>query len=96
MFAPKEHYCYRTIWLSGIHLGTRGCQVHYLLEFGHIHKAEVRDIDGILYCNDGDWVESLTALVETFEGEMRLVHWRNRIARPLNLGRVDEPQALAV
>ena len=29
---------------------------------GHIHKAEIRDIDGILYCNDGDWVESLTAL----------------------------------
>ena len=32
---------------------------------GHIHHAEIRDIDGILYCNDGDWVESLTALVET-------------------------------
>jgi len=31
---------------------------------GHIHKAEIREIDGILYCNDGDWVESLTALVE--------------------------------
>ena len=32
---------------------------------GHIHKAEMREIDGILYCNDGDWVESLSALVET-------------------------------
>ncbi|CCD39914.1 Ser/Thr protein phosphatase family protein,UDP-2,3-diacylglucosamine hydrolase homolog [Candidatus Paraburkholderia kirkii UZHbot1] len=32
---------------------------------GHIHKAEIRDIDGILYCNDGDWVENLSALVET-------------------------------
>jgi UDP-2,3-diacylglucosamine pyrophosphatase LpxH len=42
---------------------------------GHIHKAEIRDIDGILYCNDGDWVESLTALVETFSGELRIVHW---------------------
>jgi len=42
---------------------------------GHIHKAEIRDIDGILYCNDGDWVESLTALVETFEGELRIVVW---------------------
>jgi hypothetical protein len=31
---------------------------------GHIHHAEMRDIDGVLYCNDGDWVESLTALVE--------------------------------
>ncbi|HTH60961.1 MAG TPA: UDP-2,3-diacylglucosamine diphosphatase [Paraburkholderia sp.] len=42
---------------------------------GHIHKAEIRDIDGLLYCNDGDWVESLSALVETFEGELRIVYW---------------------
>jgi len=42
---------------------------------GHIHKAEIRSIDGILYCNDGDWVESLTALVETAEGELDIVHW---------------------
>ena len=42
---------------------------------GHIHKAEVRDIDGILYCNDGDWVESLTALVETHAGELRVIQW---------------------
>ena len=42
---------------------------------GHIHKAEIREIDGILYCNDGDWVESLTALVETLSGELRIVHW---------------------
>lgn len=42
---------------------------------GHIHKAEIREIDGILYCNDGDWVESLTALVETLDGELRIVHW---------------------
>jgi len=42
---------------------------------GHIHKAEIRDIDGLLYCNDGDWVESLTALVETFEGELKIIHW---------------------
>ena len=30
---------------------------------GHIHRAEMRDINGVLYCNDGDWVESRTALV---------------------------------
>jgi UDP-2,3-diacylglucosamine pyrophosphatase LpxH len=42
---------------------------------GHIHKAEVREVDGVLYCNDGDWVESLTALVETYEGELRILHW---------------------
>jgi UDP-2,3-diacylglucosamine pyrophosphatase LpxH len=42
---------------------------------GHIHKAEIRDIGGVLYCNDGDWVESLSALVETPEGELKLVFW---------------------
>ena len=42
---------------------------------GHIHKAEIRMIDGILYCNDGDWVESLTALVEDEDGQLRLVQW---------------------
>jgi UDP-2,3-diacylglucosamine pyrophosphatase LpxH len=31
---------------------------------GHIHHAELREIDGLIYANDGDWVESLTALVE--------------------------------
>jgi len=42
---------------------------------GHIHKAEMRYIDGILYCNDGDWVESCTALVEEMDGTLRIVHW---------------------
>jgi UDP-2,3-diacylglucosamine pyrophosphatase LpxH len=42
---------------------------------GHIHKAEIRDIDGVLYCNDGDWVESLSALVETHAGELRVIRW---------------------
>ncbi|WP_028456615.1 UDP-2,3-diacylglucosamine diphosphatase [Chitinilyticum litopenaei] len=43
---------------------------------GHIHKAELREIDGILYCNDGDWVESLTALVELPSGELRILTWQ--------------------
>ena len=43
---------------------------------GHIHKAEIRDIGGILYCNDGDWVESLTALVETEAGELKIIDWK--------------------
>ena len=42
---------------------------------GHIHKAEMRDIDGIRYLNCGDWVESCTAIVETYEGEFRIVRW---------------------
>jgi UDP-2,3-diacylglucosamine pyrophosphatase LpxH len=43
---------------------------------GHIHKPEIRDIGGITYCNDGDWVESLSALVEDQAGELRLVTWQ--------------------
>ncbi len=43
---------------------------------GHIHRAEMRHIDGTLYCNDGDWVESRTALVEHFDGHLELVHWK--------------------
>lgn len=42
---------------------------------GHIHRPEIREIDGITYCNDGDWVESLSALVETHEGELRILTW---------------------
>jgi len=43
---------------------------------GHIHKAEIRQIGDVLYCNDGDWVESLTALVETEQGELAILHWK--------------------
>ena len=47
---------------------------------GHIHHAELRDIDGILYANDGDWVESLTALVEHADGRLEIVDWAARLA----------------
>ncbi|MEW6598439.1 MAG: UDP-2,3-diacylglucosamine diphosphatase [Pseudomonadota bacterium] len=42
---------------------------------GHIHKAEMRDMDGILYINDGDWVESCTAAVEHFDGRFEIIEW---------------------
>lgn len=42
---------------------------------GHIHHPEMRDIDGILYCNDGDWVESCTALAEDQSGNLQIIHW---------------------
>jgi UDP-2,3-diacylglucosamine pyrophosphatase LpxH len=45
---------------------------------GHIHKPEIRVIEGVVYCNDGDWVESLSALVETFDGQLSLIEWRHR------------------
>ena len=42
---------------------------------GHIHHAEMRDIGKVLYCNDGDWVESCTALVEDMQGQLSIIHW---------------------
>ena len=42
---------------------------------GHIHRAELHEIDGMVYANDGDWVESLTALVEHANGRLELVDW---------------------
>ena len=51
---------------------------------GHIHQAEIRDIGGVLYCNDGDWVESLTALVEHYDGRLGIVDWSDRLrVKPL-------------
>jgi UDP-2,3-diacylglucosamine pyrophosphatase LpxH len=42
---------------------------------GHIHKAEIKMIDGVAYMNSGDWVESLTALVETHKGEWQIIEF---------------------
>jgi UDP-2,3-diacylglucosamine pyrophosphatase LpxH len=42
---------------------------------GHIHKAEMRDIRGVAYINDGDWVESCTALVEHPDGRLEILEW---------------------
>jgi UDP-2,3-diacylglucosamine pyrophosphatase LpxH len=42
---------------------------------GHIHHAEMREMNGVLYCNDGDWVESCTALVEHMDGRLEVLHW---------------------
>ncbi len=42
---------------------------------GHIHHAEMRMVDGVLYVNDGDWVESCTALVEHHDGRLELLDW---------------------
>jgi UDP-2,3-diacylglucosamine pyrophosphatase LpxH len=42
---------------------------------GHIHRPEIVDIDGVLYCNDGDWVENCTALIEDESGRFSLLRW---------------------
>ncbi|MBO6505107.1 MAG: UDP-2,3-diacylglucosamine diphosphatase [Kordiimonadaceae bacterium] len=48
---------------------------------GHIHHAEKRNFDGVEYMNDGDWVESCTALVEDKHGEFHILHWADEIAK---------------
>jgi UDP-2,3-diacylglucosamine pyrophosphatase LpxH len=42
---------------------------------GHIHHAELRQFGDVCYANDGDWVESCTALVEHFDGRLEILHW---------------------
>jgi UDP-2,3-diacylglucosamine pyrophosphatase LpxH len=57
---------------------------------GHIHHAELREIGGIVYANDGDWVESLTALVEHADGRLEIVDWsaqRLALRSPVRLRR---------
>jgi UDP-2,3-diacylglucosamine pyrophosphatase LpxH len=47
---------------------------------GHIHCAEIRQIGRITYYNDGDWVESCTALAEDASGEIRIIDWTREAA----------------
>ena len=42
---------------------------------GHIHHAEIKEINGVTYMNDGDWVESCTALVEHWDGHWEIITW---------------------
>jgi UDP-2,3-diacylglucosamine pyrophosphatase LpxH len=55
---------------------------------GHIHHAELREIDGVLYANDGDWVESLSALAEHADGRLELIDWSLMAAQ---LSRAEPP-----
>ena len=58
---------------------------------GHIHCAEIRQIGDVTYYNDGDWVESCTALVETFDGSMSILDWSET-----HRNKAKQPQELAV
>ena len=42
---------------------------------GHIHSAVIKEVDGITYINCGDWVDSCTAIVEHWSGQLELVQW---------------------
>lgn len=52
---------------------------------GHIHHAEVRDVDGVRYHNCGDWVESCTALVEQPDGSLEVLRWQRPSAQVIAL-----------
>ncbi|WP_018691094.1 UDP-2,3-diacylglucosamine diphosphatase [Algicola sagamiensis] len=52
---------------------------------GHIHHPEIDQIDDLIYCNDGDWVENCTALVEDFDGQLSLLHWTEEQATVISL-----------
>lgn len=61
---------------------------------GHIHYADMHDRMGVHYVNTGDWVESCTAVVETYEGELQIVKWSGTVPerrKKARLGRVREP-----
>jgi len=47
---------------------------------GHIHHAEISQVNGVLYCNDGDWVESCTALIERPDGSLGVLRWTDEVS----------------
>lgn len=57
------------------------CQAHGYdgIICGHIHKAEIKNINGIVYMNDGDWVESRTALVEHTDGTWEIIEYDKEV-----------------
>jgi UDP-2,3-diacylglucosamine pyrophosphatase LpxH len=66
---------------------------------GHIHSAEIRDFGGITYLNDGDWVESCTALAEHADGRIEIIDWAQQSrerARKASSGLAAGVQAHAV
>lgn len=61
---------------------------------GHIHHSAMREIDGVLYVNDGDWVESCTAVVEHLDGRLEILRWAKRSSWsiiPAKTGALDAP-----
>jgi UDP-2,3-diacylglucosamine pyrophosphatase LpxH len=62
---------------------------------GHIHHAEIRRIGDVLYLNDGDWVESCSALVEDANGYMEILHWADPTQRRAPRRREQVPAQLS-
>jgi UDP-2,3-diacylglucosamine pyrophosphatase LpxH len=60
---------------------------------GHIHHAEIREFEGVTYYNDGDWVESCTALVEDKHGAMSIVDWAKQNRQKQHLAKAAKVSA---
>ncbi len=60
---------------------------------GHIHQAEIRMIGKVLYLNDGDWVESCSALVEDARGNLEILRWSRTSAIERN---ITQPKAALI
>ena len=73
-YKAKQAVKYVTDYEEAIIQMARKQNVHGVI-CGHVHRAEIRPADGVVYLNCGDWVESCTALVEDFDGNIRLLHF---------------------
>tara|TARA_B110000037_G_scaffold223181_1_gene303368 strand:- start:7230 stop:8915 length:1686 start_codon:yes stop_codon:yes gene_type:complete len=64
---------------------------------GHIHTPEDKQVGNVHYLNSGDWVESLTAIVEHHDGRMELVYYESfmaeRVAATIKQASTPERQA---
>ena len=58
---------------------------------GHIHHAEIKEINGFMYVNTGDFVESCTAIAEHFDGSLELIRWNNIETTEV----IEAPEALS-
>lgn len=63
----------RRFELAALGVAEKGCYDGFIC--GHIHSAGFLRSETALYCNDGDWVEHCTALVEQADGHLELLHW---------------------
>ncbi len=76
--------------------------VHYAHKFdvdvvlcGHIHSVSIRPIGNVTYYNCGDWVESCSAMIEDYNGNVQVVSYLPRIQTPRRNPRPRELPALA-
>ncbi|WP_045855662.1 UDP-2,3-diacylglucosamine diphosphatase [Teredinibacter purpureus] len=46
---------------------------------GHIHSSDLDTRNNFTYANTGDWIESCTALTEDYSGQLRLLHFADKV-----------------